>query len=178
VSDEIELPEDKIKEINMEVVRLTAEGRTKQYIKSQTGVSPAEQRKINEEYKAFVRNDLWTAQRSREIVGYMDEHFGSIITQLYEVVSAADMADDYKNKGNALKLIAEVEAKRVDALQKAGVLSATNIGDEVAESNRKQEIIINILKEVSQRWPDAGKFIAAEIAKMNGEVIPTRGANG
>lgn len=171
---ELELPEDQIHDRNMEVIKLTAEGRTKQYIQSQTGVPAPMQRQINEEYKAFIRNDLWTANRSREIIGYMDEHFTSIISQLYEVVDEADMAGNYKDKANTLKLIVETEVRRVDALQKAGVLSSQNIGDEVAESNARQEAIIEILKEVSIKWPDAGKYIATKIAEMSGEVIATR----
>lgn len=174
MSNELDLPEDQIQERNLEVVRLTAEQRTKEYIQSQTGVPPRLQRQINEEYKQFVRNDLWTANRSREIVGYMDEHFNSIIKGLYEVVDAADMNDDYKNKGNALKLIAEVEVKRTDTLQKAGVLSAQNVGDEVAAMNERQNQIMEILKDIAKKHPDVGREIAARIAELNGEVIATR----
>lgn len=177
MSNELELPEDQIAERNMEVVKLTAEQRSKEYILSATGVPPAEQRKINEQYKTFIRNDMWTSNRSREIIGYMDEHFSSIIVQLYEVITAAEMADDMKLKASTLKLIVETEGKRVDALQKAGVLSAQNIGDDIAESNARQEKIVEILKDVAREWPDAGKYIAERIAEMSGEVIATRVAN-
>lgn len=173
---EIELPEDQIRERNMAVVRMTAEQRSKEYIQHETGLSAREQRQVNEEYKNFIRNDMWTANRSREIIGYMDEHFGAIIKQLYEVVSAAEMADDMKLKASTLKLIVETETRRVDALQKAGVLSANNIGDEVAETNERQAVIINILKEVASKWPDAGKFIAEKIAELDGTVIGVAGA--
>ena len=173
MSDELELPEDQIRERNMEVVRLTAEGRTKEYIRSQTGLTARQQRAVNEEYKTFVRSDLWTANRSREIIGYMDEHFGAIIVRLYEVVDAAEMNDDYKNKGNALKLIAEVEAKRADALQKAGVLSAQSLGDDVAASNARQEKIMTVLKNFAVKHPELAKELANDIASIDNEVIAT-----
>ncbi|QLF83346.1 hypothetical protein SEA_NICEHOUSE_102 [Rhodococcus phage NiceHouse] len=177
MNNELELPEDQIAERNMEVVRLTAEQRSKEFIFSATGVPPAEQRRINDQYKSFIRNDMWTSNRSREIIGYMDEHFSSIIIQLYEVVTAAEMADDMKLKASTLKLIVETEGKRVDALQKAGVLSAQTIGDDIAESNARQEKILNILKEVALQWPEAGRYIAEKIAEMSGQVIATRVAN-
>lgn len=165
------------RERNLMVVRLTAEGRTKSYIQSQTGVPPAAQRKINEEFKQYARNDLYTQQRSREIIGYFDEHYSSLIQQMYEVVSEADMNGDYKNKGNALKLIAEMEAKRVDALQKAGVLSAQSIGDEVAQMQIKHEKIISLLKDVATQYPAAAELIAQGIADIQNEVIATHVVN-
>ena len=171
---EVALPEDQIQERNLEVVRLTVEGKTKQFIQSQTGVPPRLQKDIMEEYRHFIRRDMWTEQRSKEIVGEMDLHFTSIIQKQYEAVDSADMADDYKAKSNILKAIADTEAKRVDALQKAGVLSAQGIGDEVARVEERQQAIIEILKEVAKKYPEAAKFISEKIAELNGQVIATR----
>ena len=171
---ELALPEEQIQDRNLEIVKLTAQGKTRQYIQSQTGVIPRMQREIVEQYKAFVRRDLWTVDRSKEIIGFMDEHYTSIIQGLYESISEAEMNDDYKSKAAFLKIIAEVEGKRVDALQKAGVFASQNVGDDMAKQQEEQDAIIEILKEVSTKWPDAGRYIAEKIGELKGEVIATR----
>jgi hypothetical protein len=45
-----------------------------------------------------------------------------------------------------LKNIADFEAKRVDALQKAGLLDGADLGDELARREEREAILIGILK--------------------------------
>ncbi len=164
---EIEPALDAETDRNMMIVRLTSEGRNAAYIQSQTGAPRALQRDVVEKFKHYARNDLYTQQRSREIVGFADQHFGSVIEQLYEVVSEADMNSDYKNKANTLKMIAEIEAKRIDFLQKAGVLSSQSIGDEVAQAAIVKEQIIGVLKETITKFPETRKFIESRLLELN-----------
>lgn len=178
MTKELDLPEDKLAEMSMEVVKLTIEGKSQTHIQSVTGCSPAVQRKINREYSEFVRSDLWTQNRSREIVGEMDLRFGGILSRLYTALDAAELEDDHNLVVRVTKQIVDTEKARVDLLQKAGVLSAQSIGDDVAEMHARQEAILEILREVAQRWPEAGRYIADKIAEMSGEVIPTKVGNG
>lgn len=174
MSQELEPALEAEQERNMMIVRLTAEGRSKNYIQSQTNAPPALQRKVMEEFNHYARNDLYTQQRAREIIGLFDEHTASLIEQMYEVVSEADMNGLLKEKAAAIKNIFEMEIKRVEALQKAGVLSAQNIGDEVAQAQIKHEKILALLKSIAQKHPSVAKEIAEGIADINNEVIATR----
>lgn len=174
MSDELETAANADAERNLMVVRLTAEGRSKSYIQSQTGVPATLQRKINEEFKHYSRNNLYTQQRSREIIGYFDEHTASLIEQMYTVVDEADMNGNYKDKANALKNIFEMEVKRVDALQKAGVISSQDIGEEVAVMQVKYDKLKELLKLIANKHPDAARDIVEGIRDMDNIVESER----
>lgn len=174
---ELEPTTDRITDEVTEVVKLTIEGKSQSYIQNITGYSPAAQRKAMADYQEFVRNDLWTAKRSREIVGEMDLRFSGILKRLYSTIEAAELEDNHDLVLKSSKQIVDTEKARVDLLQKAGILSAQSIGDDVAEMQAKQEAILDILREVASKWPEAGRFIANKIAEMSGEVIPTRVGN-
>lgn len=165
---------DSEQERKLMVVRLYAESRDKNYIQSQTGVPPAAQKKIIAEFNEYSRNDLYTQQRGREIVGQVDQHFSSLISQLYSVVDEADMNSDYKIKASTLKMIAELEAKRVDVLQRAGVLSAQSVGDEVAQTAIKHKKILDLLKSIAAKDKNIAREIAEGIADIEGQVISVR----
>ena len=158
----------------IEVVKLTSAGRSTQYIQSQTGCPPRQQREYVEKFKAYVRNDQYAHDRSKELIGFADQHFGRLIEGFYQVVDEADMNNDPKLKKESLKEIANVEKMRIDFFQKAGLIGQDGLGDAIAENERKTAQVVEILKTVSKKFPEAGKYIAEEIKKLNGEVIPVK----
>jgi hypothetical protein len=72
-----------------------------------------------------------------------------IINRAWETVDQADSNQQYNIKTQALKLIADTEQKRMDMLHKAGVLEDNELANDVLEMERKQEILVKILKEVT-----------------------------
>jgi hypothetical protein len=72
-----------------------------------------------------------------------------VIDRSWETVEQADMSDDLKTKATVLKNIADVQFKRVEMHQKAGLYDDAALGDELAEMEEKNEIIKNVLLEVT-----------------------------
>lgn len=174
MSDELELAKEAENETFYEVVKLTASGRSPQFIHSQTGIPPRKQREMNEEFRAYVRNDRYAFDRSKELVGYADQHFGHLINGFNEVIDEAEMANDPKLKKEALKEIANVEAMRIKFFQSAGLIGQQGIGDEIVEAERKIAQVVSILRETASKFPEAASFIRAELQKLNGQVAAKR----
>ena len=102
-----------------------------------------------DEWKSLVRSDSGVRERAKEALAGADQHYAMIINRSWETVEQADSNQQYNIKTQALKLIADTEQKRMDMLHKAGVLEDNELANEVLEMERKQEILVKILKEVT-----------------------------
>jgi hypothetical protein len=111
--------------------------------------------------------------RAREALAGADQHYSSLIRKAYEVIDSADQTSNLGAKTTAIKLITDIEAKRIDMLQRAGLLDNKEIAEELATMERKHEILINILKEVAQSHPEIRNEIMSRLseASKSSEVV-------
>lgn len=100
------------------------------------------------EWRGLISNNEAIRSRAKEALASADQHYSRLIGKAYEVIDSADLRDNLSAKTNAIKLIADMEAKRIDMLQKSGMLENKELAEELAESERKQTVLENILKEV------------------------------
>ena len=75
-------------------------------------------------------------------------------------------------KASALKMIADVEQKRIDMLQKAGLLENNELSAQLLETERKQEILMSILKEVTSDCSHCKVEVAKRLSEVTGKVEP------
>lgn len=162
------MPVERIERMN-EVVTALLKGGNPTQIARDLGLKRGEVVQYIEEWKSVAQNNKYIQGRAQEALNGMDEHYALIIKELWSSVSEADMADDYKAKATILKGIADVEGKRVDLLQKAGLLNNTEIGDEVLEMERKQQILIGILREVTADCPHCKVEVARRLSQVTGK---------
>lgn len=121
-------------------------------------------------WKNLVKGDSTIRERAREALAATDQHYAMIINRAWETVEQADANDQLNIKSQALKLIADVEGKRIDMLQKAGLLENNELADQLLETERKQEILVNILKTVTADC-DSCKFeVARRLSEVTGKV--------
>jgi hypothetical protein len=111
--------------------------------------------------------------RAREALVGADQHYSSLIKKAYEVIDSADQSSNLNAKTTAIKLITDIEAKRIDMLQKAGLLDNKEIAGELATMERKHEILISILKGVAQKHPEMRDEIMSRLseASRSSEVV-------
>lgn len=100
------------------------------------------------DWRGLISNNEAIRSRAREALALADQHYSKLIGKSYEVIDAADMNQNLTAKTNAIKLIADMEAKRIDMLQKSGMLENKELAEELVETERKQEVLEGILKEV------------------------------
>ncbi len=163
------MPTERLEKMN-DVVTAHLKGDNPTQIAKNLGYKRAEVVQYIEEWKQYAHNNKAIQARAQEAVAGMDEHFAVIIRELWESVTQADMNDDYKSKATILKGIADVEGKRVDLLQKAGLLDNSSMGEEVLEMERKQNILIQILREVTADCPHCKVEVARRLSEVTGRV--------
>lgn len=67
----------------------------------------------------------------------------------------------------------DIESKRIDMLQKAGLLENKELAEEMVEIERRQEVLVGILRDIASEHPEVRDLIMfrlSEAAKDN-EVI-------
>lgn len=118
--------------------------------------------------------------RVEELIAATDEHYSVLITKAYEVIAEVDTPDDNRKetmtrsqmlsqKMSAIKTIADLEAKRIDLMQKSGMLEAADNGDLLADMELQLENVMNILEE--HLCPTCNQTILTALAQKNGSVV-------
>jgi uncharacterized protein with PIN domain len=93
-----------------------------------------------------------------------------LIKEAWKTVEDADTQGQLNVKAGALKLIADIETKRIAMLQSVGVLENTQIASQIAETERKQEVLVGILKEVTASCPKCKLEVAKRLSQITGIV--------
>lgn len=159
---------DRIEQMNTVVSQLLKGGNATDIAK-QTGLKRAQVIEYIDEWKALAQNNKTIQSRAYEALTGMDEHYSMIIRELWGVLEEADMNNDLRTKTTVLKNLADIEGKRVDLLQKAGLLDTQQMGDEVIEMERKHEILISILREVTSDCPHCKVEVARRLSRVTGQ---------
>lgn len=121
-------------------------------------------------WKEFVQDNSAIKARAKEALVGADEHYNMLIKEAWSVVSEAGLSSELNTKNAALKLIADIEAKRIDMLNKAGVLENNSMADEILESERKQELLIGILRDVTSSCDHCKFEVAKRLSQVTGQV--------
>ena len=121
-------------------------------------------------WKTMVRDNNAIKERAKEALAGADEHYNLLIKEAWSVVNEAGVASELNTKNAAIKLIADIEAKRIDMLNKAGVLENTGMAEEILESERKQEILVSILRDVTSSCDKCKWEVAKRLSEVTGQV--------
>lgn len=153
-----------------EVVLLHVKGHTVPEIVRLTGHNRKQVEKHLTDFRDYAAQDKAIRLRARDIVLSVDTHYADIVKNIYRQIEAAEFKDDHKSAMTGLKMVADTEAKRVELLSKAGMIADNTIGDQIAESEKKQLILVEILKEISREHPDIGRKIQKRLSEVTGKV--------
>jgi hypothetical protein len=119
------------------------------------------------DWRVMAANNQAIHARAKEALAGADQHFSSLIKKAYEVIDSADTTANLTAKTTSIKLIADIESKRLEMLQKAGLLDNQELADELLETERKQEILINILKEVTSSCESCRPKVLTKLSQVN-----------
>jgi len=127
---------------------------------------------INEWKVMASANDAIRARAKEALVG-ADTHYTKLITKAYEVMDESSLTNNLSAKTASIKLVMDIEKSRIEMLQKAGLLENKELAEEMVQIERKQEVLIGILRDVASEHPEVRDLIMhrlSEIAKA-GEVM-------
>jgi hypothetical protein len=108
--------------------------------------------------------------RAKEAISGADQHYAMLIKEAWKTVEDADQAGQLGIKSGALKLIADIETKRIAMLQSVGVLENNELATQLAETERKQDVLVKILKEVTSTCPKCKLDVARRLSQITGVV--------
>ena len=132
------------------------------------------------EWRTTASNSQAVRARAREALSGADIHYTKLIKEAYGVIDDANSANEVgdlnrnqtlAHRITALKMVADLEARRIDMLQKAGLLENQELADKLVEQERQQEEIMRIIKEVIGSCPVCKPKVLARISGLNGNPI-------
>ena len=127
---------------------------------------------INEWKVMASANDAIRA-RAKEALAAADTHYSKLVSRTYEVIDEASMTNNLSAKTAAIKLVMDIESKRIDMLQKAGLLENKELAEEMIEIERRQEVLVGILRDIASEHPEVRDIIMKRLSAIakEGEVI-------
>jgi hypothetical protein len=121
-------------------------------------------------WKVFVHDNNAVRERAKEALAGADEHYNMLIKEAWKTVEQADAQEALNVKSQTLKLIADIEAKRIDMLNKAGVLEDNSMADQILETERKQDILVGILKDVTSNCDHCKWEVSRRLSQVTGQL--------
>lgn len=125
------------------------------------------------EWKAMAADNAAIRARAKEALVVADTHYSKLIEKAYEVIDEATTTANLPAKSNGIKLVMDLESRRIDMLQKAGLLENKELAEEMVEIENRQEILIGILKDIAAEHPEVRDKIMSRLssAMKQGETI-------
>ena len=166
--NEIELS-DNLDQMNR-VVAEFIKGNNVNAIAKQFDLKPVQVSNMLNTWRDLMHGDSGIRERAKEALGAADQHYSMVINEAWNTVHQADAQDALNVKAQSLKLIADVEQKRIDMLQKAGVIEKNEMADQILETERKQEILVGILRDVTSSCPNCKQEVARRLSEVTNRV--------
>jgi len=154
------------------VVSELLKGNSATQIATITGFTRKEVLEYVDEWKSIVHNDTNVRDRAKEALLGADQHYDMLIKEAWKTVEDADTQGQLNVKSGTLKLIADIETKRIAMLQSIGVLENSEIASQILETERKQEMLVGILKEVTSGCNHCKIEVAKRLSQITGVVQP------
>ena len=117
-------------------------------------------------------NDAIRARAKEALVG-ADAHYTKLINKAYEVIEDSTTTANLNAKTAAIKLVMDIESKRIDMLQKAGLLENKELAEEMVQIEKRQEVLIGILRDIASEHPEIRDLVMSRLSEIarEGEVI-------
>jgi ElaB/YqjD/DUF883 family membrane-anchored ribosome-binding protein len=132
-----------------------------------------------QEWQQMASNNSAIRARAKEALAAADEHYSRLISKSYEVIEDATTTANLGAKTNGIKLVMDLESKRIEMLQKAGLLENKELAEEMMEIENRQRILMDILKDIASEHPEIRDKIMRRLsdasAKLNETVTIVHG---
>lgn len=126
-----------------------------------------------EDWKSMASDNAAIRARAKEALAAADEHYSRLISKAYEVIDEATTTANLNAKTGGIKLVMDLESKRIEMLQKAGLLENKELAEEMMEIERRQEILLNILKDIASEHPEIKDKIMNRLSEASKKMNET-----
>jgi hypothetical protein len=119
------------------------------------------------EWQSMAADNAAIRLRAKEALVAADTHYGHLIKKAYEVIDDATTMGNLNAKTSGIKLVLDIESKRIEMLQKAGLLENKELAEEMMEIERKQDILKKILLDVASEHPEIRDKIMKRLSEIS-----------
>lgn len=171
---ELVLMDEDSSEKREKVALLIMEGKTPRAVAQRLHMKVVEVNNYWEQFQQIARSNT-SQEMAEDFLHRTVGHYDRLIAELYsnlDNLKAANFDEKYSAQINTtLKNIADFEAKRVDMLQKAGLLDGADLGDELAEREKREEMLLKILRD--DLCPECQRVVRDRITALTNVVEGT-----
>lgn len=161
-------------ELAEQVASLYLQGYSNREISKQLSLTGKETTQLLEGWKNILRKEAQSAtqikDRVLDILIEADAAWSKINKEAWNTVEQADQQGMLGQKIAALKLAEQVTKNRNQAFSSAGINQDTDLIDEMNETQRKQDILIGILREIKTKYPEVSEYLAKRLTDVTNEV--------
>jgi len=118
------------------------------------------------EWRTMASDNAAIRARAKEALVGADTHYSRLIAKAYEVIDEATTTANLTAKTAGIKLVMDLERTRIDMLQKAGLLENKELAEEMLEIERKQDVLVNILKDIASEHPEIRDEIMRRLSSV------------
>jgi hypothetical protein len=122
-----------------------------------------------DEWRTMAADNAAIRARAKEALVGADTHYTKLISKAYEVIDDATTTANLQAKTAGIKLVMDLESKRIDMLQKAGLLENKELAEEMIEIERKQDVLVGILKDIASSHPQIRDEIMRKLSDVSKE---------
>ncbi len=119
------------------------------------------------EWRAMAADNAAIRARAKEALVGADTHYSLLIAKAYEVIDEATTIANLQAKTAGIKLVMDLESKRIDMLQKAGLLENKELAEEMIEIENRQGILVGILKDIAAEHPEVRDKIMRRLSEAS-----------
>jgi hypothetical protein len=121
------------------------------------------------QWRTMASDNAAIRARAKEALVGADTHYSKLIQKAYEVIDDATTTANLTAKTAGIKLVMDLESKRIDMLQKAGLLENKELAEEMLEIERKQDILVGILRDIASEYPQIRDEIMRRLSQVSKE---------
>lgn len=168
-----------------DVAKLFGQGVTSPHtIARRLNIKVVEARTAIEQWHELLRQDTESHDAARDALNVMLQRYDNLLQEANDnLEELKQMPFNEKTSQqilSTLKLIGDLDKTRVDLLQKAGLLDASDLGDELAAREEREALIMNILRNdlcdnckhvVRDKLTAATGNIQPSVDVVDGEVV-------
>ena len=163
---------DQVLQMMDSVAKRLMQGKREGTIAKELGIKRVEVLRYRDLWRDRLQADHEATDSARDHLNQMVEHYSRLIEKSYDLLADLKaLAFDEKiaaQINTTLKNISEYEKVRVDFLQKAGLLDGASMGDQMAEAERKHQIIVEIMR--NDLCPVCRPVIMTKLRQVTGKV--------
>lgn len=172
------MPQDLVERI--ELVEKAGELHLKGYnnmdIARELGIKRTEANDLLHDWKQLLRHQTESSSdiknKVMDILFESEQHYETVRRRAWETVEQADEAGAINAKTNALKLVSTITKDIVGMFNEAGISQDSELIEELNERERNEQVLIELLKELREEFPQIADLISTRLKKIGEDVQP------